>query len=406
MPSFSYRGRTATGVASEGEIEAASATAAAQLLAESGIVPIDIVATSTTRQTARRRFGPGGRAPDLDDLLLFSRQMYALERAGVPILRALSGLARGTRNLRMSHVIGQIAESLEAGRTLAAAFGEHPRIFPTLFVSIVNVGETTGRLAEAFATLGEYLALELETRRRIKAAVRYPIFVLTAITLAIAVINIVVIPAFAAVFTRFDLELPWATRLLIAVSDFFVNGWPYLLAGIAGAVFATRAYLRTEPGRLRWDRLKLRLPLVGDILLRATLARFARSFAMSYRSGVPLLQTLSTVARAVDNAYIGQHVNGMRSGIERGDTLTRSANATGLFTPLTLQMLAVGEETGAVDDLMQEVAAYYEREVDYDLKQLSDTIEPVLIVAVGIMVLIVALGVFVPMWDLTQIARR
>ena len=406
MARFAYRGRLATGAASDGEIEAASEAAAAEQLTRSGIVPIDIVAVREQGSQAAASALFGSRAPGLDDLLLFSRQMYALERAGVPILRALSGMARGTRNVRMREAIARITEALEAGRNLSSALAEHPKIFPTLFISIVRVGESTGRLEEAFRTMSEYLELEIDTRRRVKTAVRYPVFVLTAIAIAIAVMNIVVIPAFAGVFSRFDLELPWATRLLIGISDLFVAWWPYMLLAVVGGVFALRAYLRTEPGRRRWDRWKLRLPLVGDIIMRATLARFARAFSMSFRSGVPLLQTLSTVARAVDNLYVGERIEQMRAGIERGDSLTRTANATGLFTPLTLQMLAVGEETGAVDDMMEEVAAYYEREVDYDLKQLSDTIEPVLIVAIGVMVLIVALGVFLPMWDLTQIARR
>lgn len=406
MPRFAYRGRLATGVASEGEIEATNEASAAKLLSDSGIVPIAITPVSS-RPAARMRVpGLGHRRPGLDDLLLFTRQIYALERAGVPILRALNGLAQGTRNPHMRDAISDIGEAIEGGRNLSSAFGEHTEIFPSLFVSIVRVGETTGRLEEAFATLSEYIELEIETRRRVKTAVRYPIFVLTAITIAIMVMNVLVIPAFANVFLRFDLELPWATRLLIGISDMFVNGWPYMLGAIAALVFGVRYYLKTDPGHLLWDRYKLRLPLVGDIIMRATLARFSRAFAMSYRSGVPLLQTLSTAARAVDNLHVGHHIKQMRHGISRGDSLTRTANATGLFTPLTLQMLAVGEETGAVDDMMQEVASYYEREVDYDLKQLSDTIEPVLIVAIGIMVLIVALGVFLPMWDLTQIARR
>ncbi len=407
MARFEYRGRLPSGAARAGEIEAVSPAAAARALAEDGIVPIDIVAIGERPAAAKPRLGLlASRPPGLEDLLLFTRQIYALERAGVPILRALNGLARGTRNEQMKEALTRIGEALEGGRNLSSALGEHPRIFPTLYISIINVGETTGRLEEAFATLGEYLELEIETRRRVKAAVRYPLFVLTAITIAIAVMNVLVIPAFASVFSRYDLDLPWATRLLIGISDFFVRWWPFMLAAVVGGLFALRAWLRTEPGRRSWDRLKLRLPLVGDIILRATLARFARAFAMSYRSGVPLLQTLSTTALAVDNLHVGHYVNQMRHGIERGDSLSRTANATHLFTPLTLQMLAVGEETGAVDDMMQEVASYYEREVDYDLKQLSDTIEPVLIVAIGVMVLIVALGVFLPMWDLTQIARR
>jgi MSHA biogenesis protein MshG len=202
------------------------------------------------------------------------------------------------------------------------------------------------------------------------------------------------------------MELPWQTRLLIGISEFFVNWWQFMLAGLVLLVFALRYYVRTEEGKYRWDKLKLRLPIVGDIILRATLSRFARSFAMSTRAGVPLIQALGVVAQAVDNDYIGERIRNMRNGIERGDSLTRTAAASAMFTPLVLQMMAVGEETGAVDAMMEEVAGFYEREVDYDLKNLSSAIEPILIIAVGVMVLILALGVFLPMWDLTQLARR
>ncbi|MDE2088868.1 MAG: type II secretion system F family protein [Gammaproteobacteria bacterium] len=407
MPRFFYKGRSERGEAIEGYIEATTPDAVANQLFNSGITPIDILEArprADVLEFLRRRLSEG--KPGLPDLIMFSRQMYTLMKSGVPIIRAITGLAETTRNPVLARALADVATNLESGRDLASALGRHPGVFSALFINIIRVGENTGRLDESFLQIARYLELEKDTRDRIRTALRYPTLVVVAIAAAIAVINIVVVPAFAKVYAGFHAQLPWATRLLIAISHFTVTFWPLLLTAAVLAVVGVRVYLRTEHGRYRWDKLKLKLPVVGNIILRATLARYARSFAMAMRSGVPLIQALTVVAKAVDNDYVGDRILTMRTGIERGESLTRTAHASGLFTPLVLQMLAVGEETGAVDDLLDEVAGYYEREVDYDLKNLSDAIEPILIVAIGAMVLVLALGVFLPMWDLARVAFK
>jgi MSHA biogenesis protein MshG len=229
--------------------------------------------------------------------------------------------------------------------------------------------------------------------------------VLIAITIAMFIINLFVIPAFAKIYAGFKTELPWATKILIATSNFTVHYWHWILIASVLLFFAMRAYVKTPEGLYRWHRAKLKIPLVGGILYRSTLGRFARSMAITLKAGVPLVQGMTVISRAVDNEYVGERIIQMRDGVERGENITRTAAATGMFPPLVIQMISVGEETGAVDDLLQEVAEYYEREVDYDLKNLSSSIEPVLIVIIGIMVLILALGVFLPMWDLARAAR-
>ena len=401
MPQFRYRARASHGDLLEGTVEATDVDAVATQLLHGGVTPIEIFAhepSPDVLESMRRILTY--RTPDLAELTLFCRQMYTLLRSGVPIVRGMRSLAESTRNPRMVEVLEDVTGDLESGRDLSSALARHPEIFSTLFQSMVGVGENTGRLDEAFVRIARYLEVERETRDRIKSALRYPTFVLVAIALAIGIINVLVIPAFAGVFERSQIELPWATRVLMSTSSFFVVYWTYL--GGVGVVswVAVARYVKTEAGRYRWDKLKLALPIVGSILHRATLARFARAFSMSARSGVPLIQALTAVSRTLDNDYVGERILQMRNGIERGDTLTRTAASTGLFTPLVLQMMAVGEETGAVDDLLEEVADFYEREVDHEVKNLSQAIEPVLVIAIGIMVLILALGVFMPMWDL------
>ncbi len=407
MPYFDYRARSAAGELMEGRLEAASADAVASQLLAGGATPIRIVEgrdQANWLQTLRQ-WGGLGTGIKLDDLLLFCRQMFTLIKAGVPIIQALEGLIQNSRNPAMSATLKDILETLRSGRELSTALHNHPRVFPLLFVSIVQVGEATGRLDEAFSQLSSYLEREKETRNRVKEALRYPSFVIVAIGVAMAILTLFVIPVFQKVFRGFKLQLPLPTRIILAVSHFAIAFWPYLLIGGVLAVLGIRQYLKTPEGRLRWDRLKLRLPIVGSILHRATMSRFARAFALSFRSGVPLVEALGITARAVDNAYIESRFELMREGVERGDTLTRTAAATGMFTPLVLQMLSLGEETGALDTVLQDVAEFYEREVDYDLKNLTSSIEPLLIVAIGGMVLVLALGVFLPMWDLTKIAH-
>lgn len=405
MPAFQYRGRNGRGEAVHGQLDAATADALADQLLNSGVTPIDIrVASATTDVWATLRAQLSGSPVSLEDLALFCRQMYTLARSGVPLMQALRGLQTTAQNVRFGAIIAQLSDSLDSGTDLSSALKRHPKVFPPLFVSLVQMGESTGRLDEAFAQLAKYLDLERQTRLRIKAAMRYPIFVLVAITVAVGVINVFVIPAFARLYASFHAQLPLPTRILIATSNFTIqHGWQLLLAAVA-AVLGIRAYVRSEAGRYRWHRLKLRLPLVGDILYRAMLGRFSRSLAVMMSAGVPLIQAMTVVARAVDNDFIAARVLQMRDGIERGETITRTAAATSMFSPLVLQMMAVGEAAGAVDSLMNDVAEYYERAVDYDVERLSSVIEPVLIVAIGGLVLILALGVFLPMWDLAHAA--
>ncbi len=406
MPSFKYRGRSGRGELISGQIEAVSVDAVASQLLTSGITPVDI-AEGRHREdpwkSLQSKLKPS--KVDLTDLILLSRQMHTLMKAGVPISRGMLGLIESTRNAALAETLRDVQLNLESGRDLASALARHPRIFSPLFISMVRVGETTGQLDEAFLRITQYLEADKETRERVKAAVRYPIIVLVAIGIAIGIMNVFVIPEFAKLFASQKLELPWQTQVIISVSEFSVAWWHVILGAVLAIAIGVRLYVETESGRYRWDRLKLRVPIVGHIIHRAIMARFSRAFAIALRAGVPLIQSLTVVARAVGNEFVSDHVLSMRNGIERGETLTRVAITTGLFTPVVLQMLAVGEETGSVDELLIEVSDFYEREVDYDLKYLGDAIQPVLLTIIGVMLLILMMGVVLPMWDLAANAR-
>jgi MSHA biogenesis protein MshG len=272
-------------------------------------------------------------------------------------------------------------------------------------VNMIRVGELTGRLDEVFLRLYEFFVFEKKITDDIKTAMRYPTIVVSALAIAMFIVNVFVIPAFAKMFASFKAQLPLMTRILIGVSNFFVAYWPFILVGMVVAVFGFRAYVRTPAGRLNWDWLKLRLPLIGSLVHKASLARFSRSFALAGKSGVPIVQTLSLTAEVVGNAYLESRILQMREGIERGETILRNAVAAGVFDPVVLQMVAVGEETGEMDTLMGEIADMYERDVGVEVESLSAKAEPILLVLMGVLVLILALGVFMPMWDMVSAAR-
>jgi MSHA biogenesis protein MshG len=404
MPFFAYKARGARGEMLQGVIESADSGAVADQLFSTGITPVSITETSKPAGDDGGNWWTRLIEPKVSalDVQLFSRQLHTLLKAGVPIMRGLAGLQESAVNKAFARVLQDLRESLDSGRELSAAMRRHPQVFSSFYISMVRIGETTGRLDEVFRRLFDHLEFEREMRERVRTALRYPIFVVLAMLIAIGVINLFVIPAFAKVYAGFNAQLPLMTRLLIASSNFTVRFWPLIAAALAGAGVAFKLYIGTPNGRHKWDRFKLHLPIVGKILQKSALGRFARSFALSARSGVPIVQGLSVVARTVDNAYISSRVEQMRDGVERGESIMRTAVTTGVFTPVVLQMIAVGEESGSLDDLMDEIAQMYEREVDYELKTLSAQIEPILLIGLGILVLILALGVFLPIWDLGQ----
>ena len=404
MAYFAYTGRDTAGQLVQGVVEGADSTAVATQLFGSGVTPVEIGETS--RPTGASSGGWTLRKPKVTpmDLTLFSRQMYSLLKAGVPILRALAGLQESSINPAFKDTLRGVRENLESGRNLSASMHRQGGVFSPFYTAMVFVGETTGRLEEIFLRLFEHLEFQEQMRIQVKSALRYPMFVIAIMAVALGVINLFVIPAFAKVYEGFGAKLPLITQWLVGFSSFMVSYWWLMFGSIAAAGMGFKWWVGTAAGRAAWDRSKLRIPIAGRIILKATLARFARSFALALRSGVTAVQSLTLVAQVVDNAYLSQRIEKMREGVERGESILRTAVASGAFTPIALQMILVGEESGSLDDMMDEVADMYTRETDYELKTLSAQIEPILIVMLGVLVLILALGVFLPIWDLGRAA--
>ena len=408
MAVFAYKGRSARGDLVQGTLDGPDTGAIADQLFRIGITPTEIKPSGGVRISNAKNpsLWIALRAKKIEplDLMLYSRQMYTLLKAGVPIMRALAGLQESSQNPAFAAVLQDLRESLDSGRELSIAMRQHPKIFSPFYVSMVQVGEMSGTLDETFLRLYDHLEFEKQMSESIRGALRYPMFVVVAMVVAIVIVNLFVIPAFVKVFESFHSELPLLTRMLIGFSGFMVNFWPLLLALTIGAGVGFRAYINTPDGKYKWDKYKFRIPIAGNIIFKGTLARFARSLALAFRSGIPIVQGLTTVGMVVDNEFMRARVEQMRDGVERGESILRTALATGVFTPTVLQMIAVGEETGDMDGLMFEIADMYQRELEYEVKTLSQQIEPIMIVALGIMVLILALGVFLPIWDLGKAA--
>lgn len=437
MPYFEYRGRDASGALVTGTLDAGSADEAASRLFGDSVTPIDITQTvrgnadTTTKKKAvdsrarakERELAKEKKAKskattqppstrdnlvglftkkrvEEDDLIMFARQMHSLTKSGLPLDRSIKGLERSLSNPYFRQILRHVIDSLENGQPLATALGNYPKVFSQLFLSLVHVGENTGRLDLAFKEVSRYLELEKSTRKQVKGATRYPSFVLLAMIAAVGVVTVFVIPVFSSTFDRLGADLPWQTVVLINSSDFVINYWPYLLAAVGAYLFSFMSWIGTDSGRTKWDERKMNMPLAGKVFKKVALARFARSLSMVLAAGLPVVQGLTVVSGAVGNSYVAKKVNKMRAGVERGESLHRTAVKSRMFTPLVLQMIAVGEETGTVDELLNEVAEFYDAEVEYEIKSMSDAIEPIMISFIAGLVLILALGVFLPIWDL------
>lgn len=403
MALYSFTARDKKGILRQGEREAANAEAVAHQLVEDRMIPVSIEAV---KEQPSFNLNIDHLLPkhkvSLDDMVLFCRQMYALTRSGIPIMRAVYGLADTTKNPTLKDILKDVGNTLSRGNTLSFALKSHEEQFSPLFISMVHVGESTGNLDQAFQQLVGHLEMERDTKKKVTTALRYPTMVIIAIVIAIMMVNLFVIPSFSKVFDKFGADLPAATKILLSTSNFFVSYWWLVIGLIVGGGIAFYKYIQTDAGAYKWDEIKLKLPIVGSLLNRIALSRFTRTFAMLFGAGVPILQALDVSAEAIGNRHIEYNVKEMRHGIERGDSLSRTANASGMFTPLILQMIAVGEESGAVDALLNDVSDFYDEETDYDVKGLSAAIEPIMLVFMGAMILVLALGIFLPLWDLSS----
>jgi MSHA biogenesis protein MshG len=407
MPIFEYKARNKRGEMMQGRIESPNPQGVASWMLAAGLVPVHIRphAADVEQPQWLLRLQGQDRLSEID-LLLFTRQMGALIKAGVPMLQALVSVQNSSTKPGVIKVMQALRSDLDKGMELSGAMAHHPKSFSDFYVSMVRVGEGSGQLELIFKRLFQQLEFDLEMKEKIKQAMRYPTFVIIAIAIALAILNVYVIPTFANIYASMKVSLPLLTKVLLGFSSFTVTYWWAVIGAIVLGIYAYRMYTSTPQGLYRVDKLKLKIPLVGKILSKAAIARFAFSFATASKSGVPIVQNFTLVARVVDNAFYEDRIMQMRDGVSRGESLARVAQSAGIFAPIELQMIGVGEDTGETDDMMEQVAEMYQREVGYEVGRLSAAIEPILIGAMGALVAILMLGIFMPLWDLGQMARH
>lgn len=405
MAKFRYQGRDREGRPMGGILGADSVEAVASQLIAKGITPVSI--------QPEKEIGGAFKSmnitlfkskPKFSELIMFCRQMFVLLKAGVPLIDALSQLRDIVRSELFKEALEGIINSISSGMTITLSLGKYKNIFPPIFFSIIEAGEKSGRLDEAFRQLAEYLEFEHKMRQQFKSALRYPVLVFVAIFVAMFVINFFVVPAFSKMLSSFNIALPLPTRILMGTSEFFIHQWGYIVAAICLFIFLFRTMMKSKTGRLTWDRSVLRIPVFGGIFNRIALSRFVRSFGLIMQAGIPIIEGIKFIANSTSNTYIKAGIYKIAEKIERGESFARAAQESRLFDNLALQMISVGEQSGRVDSMLIEIAQFYDSEIEYDLKRLNDLIEPFILLILGALVLVLALGVFMPIWSMAKIA--
>ena len=404
MPRFRYKARDKYGSAIVGLMEADSQGAVAQHLSSIGYVPVSIKMEGLGYDISKAwerylRIRP-------EDIVVFNRQLATLVKAGIPILQGFHTLVQQTAHPRLRRAIMEMYREIEAGSSLSDAFSQHPAIFSEIYISTIRAGEVGGFLDEALERLASLAEHDAETRAKVKAALRYPLLVIAVMTVAIVVVTAFVIPRFALLYSSFHATLPLPTRMLISFSRSALKHW-FVIVGIsAGLIIAAYQYIRTEAGRLNWDSLKLKLPIFGPLLLKISLSRFSYILGTLIRSGIPILRALEIVSQALGNMILLRSVEGIREQVEKGRGLSDLMIANPLFPPLVSHMVAIGEKTGELDLMLQKVSDHYDMETGYAIRNLSSTLEPILILVLGVILVLLALAIFLPLWNMAQLIRR
>lgn len=405
MPTFKYRVRDRSGKAVEGRLESPTPQLAGDQLHRLGYLPISIEQMEESPLFNISNFIDRFKKVRLEDLVVFSQQLSTLYKAGLPLLTGLSNLKDQTENKKLQNVLDQVCKDVEGGNSLFASMAKHPDVFSLIYVNMIRAGETSGRLGESldrFVTLADR---ELQTRQRLKEATRYPKIVIFSVIIAFGVLLAFVIPRFAATFAQFNMPLPLPTRIMIGMNKIFQAYWYLVLGGLLGISIFAKRYLKTENGRYLWDKIKTRIPVLGTVFLKIGLSRFSNTFGMLNRTGIPILEALEITSTTVDNVLLAQSIDGIQERVREGSSLTDALKESGRFTPLVIQMISVGESSGTLDEMLTRVTDYYDIEVDNALKKLPAYIEPILTLFLGGVVLLLALAVFLPWWNMASLFR-
>ncbi len=402
---YEYRARDRSGKVFDGELEATSSAAVANTLRARGMLPLSVgEKKASVLQKELKIPGFGGRIKQ-KEIALISRQLATMVNSGLTLIRSLSILEDQSESPALKEIIGKVRTSVEQGVSLSAALDDHPKAFSPLYVSMVRAGEVSGALDETLTRLADTLEAGARLRSQIKSAMAYPVVVLNLIVFIVIAMLVFVVPIFEKMYEDLGGTLPLPTQVLINISRFITSKWWMILAVMAALIYAFKRWKKTEAGRRRWDAMKLRFPVFGQLTQKVAISRFARTFSVLSRTGVPVLQTLDIVAETAGNATVSDAVLEVQGSVKKGESLAQPLERHDVFPPMVTQMIAVGEETGALDAMLGKVADFYDREVEDTVNALTSLIEPVLIVVMGVVVGGILISLYLPMFNIANLIQ-
>jgi len=340
------------------------------------------------------------------DLIVFNRQLATLFAAGIPLLRAIQALAEQMQNVTFKEVLNAVARDIQEGLAFSEALAKHPKVFSELFIAMIKAGEASGTMDSILMRLADLAEHDAAIKAKIKAATRYPKIVISVMAIAIAILMNFVVPNFVDIFKQVELELPLATKILMAASNIFTNYWYIIFVGVGGLYFVFRQYCKTKSGRRQVDTLTLKAPIFGPIFLKIAMSVFTRTMSTLNRSGLSIIRNLEICSEVVENVVIAELIIGLKESVKQGESISLTMKKSKYFTPMVIQMMSAGEESGELDNMLVKVSEYYDMEVDYAISNISSLIEPILLAFLGGLVLFLMLAIFMPMWDMTKLAKQ
>jgi len=391
---YEWEGKDRQGKVVRGEMRAGGEAVVGATLRRQGIL---------VQKVKKRRLSAGGSIKP-KDIAIFTRQLATMMKAGVPLLQSFDIVARGSTNPRVTKLLNDIRGDVETGTSLSQAFRKHPMQFDALYCNLVEAGEAAGILETLLDRLAVYQEKTIAIKQKIKSALTYPVAVLVVAFIVVAVIMIYVIPAFKEVFTSFGADLPAPTLFVMAMSDIFVKYWWAIFGSIGGGIyFFLQAWKRSEPMQKRMDRMLLKMPIFGSLLFKSAVARWTRTLSTMFAAGVPLVEALDSVGGAAGNAVFAEATEQIQKDVSTGTSLTNAMQAANLFPVMVLQMSAIGEESGALDQMLGKAADFYEQEVDEAVKALSSLMEPFIIVILGTLIGGIVVSMYLPIFKIGQV---
>ncbi|OGC09967.1 hypothetical protein A3J90_02820 [candidate division WOR-1 bacterium RIFOXYC2_FULL_37_10] len=405
MSKFNYKAKDQYGVNVSGEIEAASSEAAASRLKEKKYTPILIAKQQELFSDFFEKYFSGFQKIKLEELIVFVRQLSTILAAGVPLLESLDAVYEQVQSPNFKKIILGMRHDIEGGASFSDALSINKKVFGAIFISMVKAGERAGILGEVLDRVANLLETDFDNRQKIKSAMRYPMMVISALIIAFAVVITFVIPQFSKLYSSFKTELPLPTRILLGINYILVNYWLYIIMILIAIIFLLKRVLETEQGRIWGDRFILAVPIFGPLIKKLILARFSRMLSSMLKSGIPIVEALNISRDTIENVILSNVVASVKDEVVKGSGLTEPMKNAKVFPPLVIQMVAIGEKSGSLEAMLSKVADYFDRDSDYTIRNLTPLIEPLLILMLGGLVLLLALGVFLPMWDMVKLVK-